>query len=72
MMTTNKTDQVLVFLQDYIAQHGYPPLRAEIAKAVGISLPTVNEALIQLQHMGKLQRTNRFVRTIRLVEELQQ
>lgn len=68
-MRVSKADLVLQFLRHYIAENGYAPSLLEIAVGVGIAMPTVHDALSRLQRQGKVERRERVIRGIRLIEQ---
>jgi len=46
----------LAFIHAYTAQHGYPPAEAEIAAALLVSPPSVNQMVMMLEKKGLISR----------------
>src|SRR2546421_7506263 len=46
----------LAFIQAYIGQHGYPPAESEIAAAMCVSPPSVNQMVKTLEKRGLVLR----------------
>ncbi|MGQ9888123.1 MAG: transcriptional repressor LexA [Aggregatilineales bacterium] len=62
---------ILVYMEQYVSQHGYPPTIREIGLATGInSTSVVNYNLNKLVAAGYLERSDRVSRGIRLVAPL--
>ena len=54
---TTRQREILAFVNDHSAQHGYPPTVREIGKAVGLhSSSTVHAHLANLEKIGLLRR----------------
>jgi repressor LexA len=61
-------EQVLVFLRQFVNQHGYPPTYEEIREAVGLSSKShVSYYLAALEQLGLIERTPRAPRSLRLL-----
>ncbi len=62
---------ILVYMEQYVSQHGYPPTIREIGLATGInSTSVVNYNLNKLVAAGYLERSDRVSRGMRLVAPL--
>lgn len=48
--------KILAYIRRYAKRKGVAPTQREIAKAVGRSVSTVNEALASLQSQGRIDR----------------
>ena len=55
------------FIKRYIAENGYGPSHAEISKATGIGVTSVNYHLGRLRAKGLLTWQKGYARTLRLV-----
>lgn len=58
--------ETLATLQVYIRAHGYSPTLDELAGLRGVSVPTIQRHIRQLQERGYIQRLYRKHRNIRL------
>ncbi len=68
MPLTRRQKQILDFLQEYIAEHGYAPSFEEIADHFTFrSLATVHEHLTNLERKGYIQRAHNESRSIEVV-----
>ena len=65
MRTQDPHDQTLQHLQAFIAEHGYSPTIAELAKAAGINPNAIAGRLKALEAQGRIKRTPRVARSIR-------
>lgn len=55
----NETQKkILAYIRRYAKRKGQAPTQREIAKAVGRSVSTVNEALASMENLGHIQRAN--------------
>ena len=62
---------ILIYMEDYVATHGYPPTIREIGQATDInSTSVVNYILNKLVDAGYLERSDRVSRGMRLVAPL--
>ena len=57
----------LSFIQAYTNLHGYPPSESEIAAAMCVSPPSVNQMVKMLEKKGLIQRTPGQARTLRVL-----
>jgi hypothetical protein len=57
----------LAFIHAYTARHGYPPSEAEIAAALLISPPAVNQMVMMLEKKGLISRRPGTPRSIRVL-----
>lgn len=57
----------LAFIQAYIDSHGYPPAESEIAGALCVSAPSVNQMVKMLEKRGLILRSPGQARSIRLL-----
>ena len=65
--TINK--DVLDYIKNYVAKHGYPPTVREIGKAINVSSPaTVQAHLNHLANKGYIRKENTKNRTIELLQ----
>ena len=70
---TPRQRQVLIFIQDTLAEHGLPPTRAEIAEALGFkSANAAEEHLRALQRKGVLELRPGASRGIQLKDSLRE
>lgn len=68
-MLPERQSAILAFVQEFTAQHGYPPTVREIGTAVGISSPAnAHWYLGKLQRAGRIHRTPGISRGLRIVE----
>ena len=67
---TERQQEMLVFVREYLATHAYPPSIRDIRKALGIaSNATVSRRLDELSDRGWIYRNKRVARGILLVAE---
>ncbi len=67
---TKKQKEVLDFIKQYVASHGYPPAIREIGAGLGLSSPaTVFSHLKKLEDQGLIRKTNSKFRTIEILCE---
>ena len=67
---TQRQKQVLVLVRDYIAQHGYPPTKRELADILGVSSATgVSDILDAAERKGLVVLVPFISRGIRLTTE---
>ena len=57
----------LAFIHDYTALHGYPPAETEIAAALLVSPPSVNQMVMMLEKKGLISRRPGTPRSIRVL-----
>ncbi len=57
----------LEFIGDYIARHGYPPAESEIATAMCVSAPSVNQMVKTLEKKGLILRRPGEPRSIKIL-----
>jgi repressor LexA len=68
MPLTKRQKEILDFLEEFLAEHGYPPSFEEIARNFGYtSLATVHEHLENLRHKGYIRKSYNASRSIELV-----
>ena len=67
---TPRQHQIVTFIRDYIAEHGYAPTMQEIADHLGVSRPTVFEHIEALEAKGALRREALRARSIELAPDL--
>jgi SOS-response transcriptional repressor LexA len=65
-MTRNQ--RILAFIVAYHKQHGYTPMKAEIARAFQVTEGSLSKPLRLLEKMNVIQRVPGKQRNIRLVE----
>lgn len=67
-MLTQKQQQVLNTINDYINEHGFPPTVREIGKAMGLkSTSTVHSHLKILERKGYIKRLSDCPRAIKVI-----
>ena len=65
---TNRQNEVLDYIKNYIATHGYPPTVREIGKALGLNSPaTIQSHITALETKGYVKKTNSKYRTLEIV-----
>ena len=65
---TKRQREILVYLQDFIQQHGYAPSREEIGRRFGLSsLATVHKHLTNLQEKGFIKRAWNRSRSVEMI-----
>lgn len=73
MQTNNELTQVqaetLVFIAGFIAQHGYSPTFAEIAKAQKVNVNAIGDRIAQLIRKGAVTKAEGIARSIRPVTQ---
>src|SRR5439155_3806349 len=57
----------LAFIQAYTSLHGYPPAESEIATAMCVSPPSVNQMVKMLERRGLIQRQPTQPRSVRVL-----
>src|SRR5256714_12736960 len=57
----------LAFIHAYISLHGYPPAESEIAAAMCVSPPSVNQMVKMLERKGLIQRQPGQARSLRVL-----
>lgn len=71
MQTNNELTQVqaetLAFIAGFIAQHGYSPTFAEIAKAQQVNVNAIGDRIAQLIKKGAVTKAEGIARSIRPV-----
>jgi repressor LexA len=68
---TKRQQEILDFIGDYGAQHGYPPTVRDIGKAVGLaSSSTVHQHLANLEQLGMLRRDPSKPRALELLHRV--
>jgi repressor LexA len=68
---TKRQQEILDFIEDYGAQHGYPPTVRDIGKAVGLaSSSTVHQHLANLEQLGMLRRDPSKPRALELLHRV--
>lgn len=66
---TERQQAVFSFVQQYIANKGYPPSRHEIKNAMGLkSANSAQEALVRLQTKGLIELDHKIPRGIRVLK----
>ncbi|MFA5603325.1 MAG: transcriptional repressor LexA [Bacilli bacterium] len=67
---TNKQNEVLKYIKQYVVANGYPPTVREIAKAMGVSSPaTIHAHLSNLEEKGVIKKETTKNRAIELLVE---
>lgn len=65
---TNRQEEILTYIKEYIVNHGYPPTIREICKAMGVSSPaTVHAHLNNLEKKGFIKKEDTKNRAIELL-----
>ncbi len=65
---TNRQNEVLDYIKNYIAEHGYPPAVREIGKALGLNSPaTIQSHITALESKGYVKKTNSKYRSLEIV-----
>lgn len=67
--TRRLTDQqynALMFIAEYLWQHGYQPLQSEIAAHLGVKVNRARQLVIALEYKGYLWRCGRTIRLLRV------
>jgi repressor LexA len=68
---TKRQQEILDFIEEYGAQHGYPPTVRDIGKAVGLaSSSTVHQHLANLEQLGMLRRDPSKPRALELLHRV--
>jgi len=70
MNLTPRQLEIVTFIREYFADHGYAPTMQEMADHLGVSRPTVFEHIEALEAKGALQRQALRSRGIELAPEL--
>lgn len=67
MALSDRQRQMLLFIQEYVAEHGYPPTIREIGQRLGItSTSVVNYNLNKLKASGAIEREGQISRGLKL------
>lgn len=65
---TNRQKEVLDYIKNYVAKHGYPPTVREIGKALGLNSPaTIQSHILALESKGYIKKTNSKYRSLEIV-----
>jgi repressor LexA len=64
---TSAQAETLAFIKSYIAQHGYSPTFAEIAKAQQVNVNAIGDRVAQLVKKGAVTKADGIARSIRPV-----
>lgn len=65
---TNRQKEVLDYIKNYIANHGYPPAVREIGKALGLHSPaTIQSHITALETKGYIRKTNSKYRSLEII-----
>ncbi|HOZ54210.1 MAG TPA: transcriptional repressor LexA [Bacilli bacterium] len=65
---TNKQEEVLKYVKNYIAKYNYPPAIREIGKALGLTSPaTIHTHLSSLEEKGYIKKSNTKYRSLELL-----
>jgi repressor LexA len=68
---TKRQQEIIDFIEEYGAQHGYPPTVRDIGKAVGLaSSSTVHQHLANLEQLGMLRRDPSKPRALELLHRV--
>jgi repressor LexA len=68
---SERQQEILIFLRDFIAKNGYPPSVREIGEAVGLSSSsTVHSHLNTLENKGFIRRDPSSARALTIIEEV--
>ncbi|HEX2703530.1 MAG TPA: transcriptional repressor LexA [Solirubrobacteraceae bacterium] len=71
MDLTKRQQEILDFIEEYGARHGYPPTVRDIGKAVGLaSSSTVHQHLANLEQLGMLRRDPSKPRALELLHRV--
>jgi SOS-response transcriptional repressor LexA len=62
-------DEMINFIAGYTQRHGYPPVHREIAEYFGLTYPSIQYRLRQLQAEGRLTWKPNRPRTIQILQE---
>jgi repressor LexA len=65
---TQRQEQVLKAVKDFIAVNGYSPSTRDISKAVGLAVGGVSYQLRELELAGRIAMTPSVARSIRVLE----
>ena len=67
---TDRQREIVEFIKDFIAEHGYPPSVREIRDGVGVlSTSTVHAELTEIEQAGVIERRGKHSRAIRVLAE---
>lgn len=65
---TNRQEEVLKYVKNYIAKYNYPPAIREIGKALGLTSPaTIHTHLSSLEEKGYIKKNNAKYRSLELL-----
>ena len=65
---TNRQNDVLDYIKNFVATHGYPPTVREIGKALGLNSPaTIQSHITALETKGYIKKTNSKYRSLEIV-----
>lgn len=65
---TNRQEEVLKYVKNYIAKYNYPPAIREIGKALGLTSPaTIHTHLSSLEEKGYIKKSNTKYRSLELL-----
>ena len=65
---TNRQDEILTYIKEYVVSNGYPPTVREICAAIGVSSPaTVHAHLQNLENKGMIKKEETKNRAIELL-----
>lgn len=65
---TNRQEEVLKFVKNYIVKYNYPPAIREIGKALGLTSPaTIHTHLASLEEKGYIKKSNTKYRSLELL-----
>ena len=64
MKLTERQQTVLAFIESYASQMGHAPTMKEIAKAIGVATPTVQEMILRLKLLGLVKQIPGSPRTL--------
>lgn len=65
---TNRQEEVLKYIKNYIAKYNYPPAIREIGKALGLTSPaTIHTHLSSLEEKGYIKKNNTKYRSLELL-----
>ncbi|BCJ86468.1 hypothetical protein skT53_14530 [Effusibacillus dendaii] len=67
MNLTNRQNEILDYIKQYIAKKGYPPTCREIGKGIYLSTSSVHKHLATLEEKGVIQRDPETPRAIRVL-----
>lgn len=68
---TGRQIEVLKFLRDFMAEHGYAPSRQELADHFGFTLNAGQQHLNLLEKKGAIKRTPGVMRSVQVLVEVE-